>query len=106
MASQSTESKRLLSYIIAEWACSLKYEHLSPRGDSSGEIILVRPDTSPPPRSFTANRNPLFHICDLYDAALCLRVLWILHHGHVQFFLAFAERDVCCAITRGDLKYM
>src|SRR5207248_1916136 len=42
----------------------------------------------------------------LYDAAFCLRVLWILHHGHVQFFLAFAECDVCCAITRGDLKYV
>ena len=30
MAQQPTESKHLLSYIIAEWACSLKYEHLSP----------------------------------------------------------------------------
>src|SRR6266567_2714137 len=48
----------------------------------------------------------LLHICDLYDTALRLRVLWILHHGHVQFFLAFAECDVCCAITRGDLKYV
>src|SRR5207245_8355410 len=48
----------------------------------------------------------LLHICDLYDAALCLRVLWILYHSHVQFFLAFAECDVCCAITRGDLKYV
>ncbi len=55
---------------------------------------------------FFAEKNPLLHICDLYDAALCLRVLWILHHGHVQFFLAFAECDVCCAITRGDLKYV
>src|SRR5207248_2288957 len=26
---QPTESKRLLSHIIAEWACALKYEHLS-----------------------------------------------------------------------------
>ena len=50
--------------------------------------------------------NPLLHICDLYDTALCLRVLWILHHRHVQFLLAFAEGDVCCAITRGDLKYV
>jgi len=24
-----TESKRLLSHTIAEWACALKYEHLS-----------------------------------------------------------------------------
>src|SRR6266699_4293444 len=67
---------------------------------------MVPPDTSPPPRSFAASKNPLLHICDLYNAAFCLRVLWILHHSHVQFFLAFAERDVCCAITRGDLKYV
>jgi hypothetical protein len=51
-------------------------------------------------------QNPLLHICDLYDTALCLRVLWILHHSHVQFFLAFAEGDVCCAIARRDLKYV
>ena len=29
MAHQSTESKRLLSHVIAEWACALKYEDLS-----------------------------------------------------------------------------
>ena len=23
----------------------------------------------------------LLHICDLYDTALCLQVLWILHSG-------------------------
>src|SRR5437899_12164798 len=51
-------------------------------------------------------QNPLLHIFDLYDTALSLRVLWILHHSHVQFFLAFAECAVCCAITRGDLKYV
>ena len=67
---------------------------------------FVAADASMPPRSFATNKNPLFHICDLYDTALCLRVLWILHHSHVQFFLAFAERDVCCAITCGDLKYV
>src|SRR5437870_6129892 len=50
--------------------------------------------------------GPLLHVCDLYDAALGLRVLWILDHGHVQFFLAFAEGDVGGAITRGDLKYV
>ena len=55
---------------------------------------------------FFAEKNPLFHICDLYDTALCLRILWILDHCHVEFFLAFAECDVCCAITRGDLKYV
>lgn len=40
MSNQPTESKRLLSYTIAEWACSLKYEHLS-SGDPGREIILV-----------------------------------------------------------------
>jgi hypothetical protein len=25
-------------------------------------------------------------------------------NSHVQFFLAFAEGDVCCTIARGDLK--
>jgi len=30
MSHNPTESKRLLSQIIAEWACALKYEHLSP----------------------------------------------------------------------------
>ena len=59
-----------------------------------------------PPKSFATSKNPLLHICDLYDAALCLRVLWILHHRHVQLFFAFAECDICCAITRGDLKYV
>src|SRR6266550_2686174 len=29
MSHQPTDSKRLLSYTIAEWACALKYEHLS-----------------------------------------------------------------------------
>src|SRR5207245_5775282 len=58
------------------------------------------------PTEYFAKKNPLLHICDLYDTALCLRVLWILYHSHVQFFLAFAECDVCCAITRGDLKYV
>src|SRR5437870_2453553 len=66
---------------------------------------MVRPDTSPP-RSFATGKNPSLHICDLYDTAFCLRVLWILHHRHVQFFLALAECDVGCAITRRDLKYV
>jgi 2-methylcitrate dehydratase PrpD len=29
MSTQPTESKKLLSYTIAEWACALKYEDLS-----------------------------------------------------------------------------
>src|SRR5947208_9545168 len=35
-----------------------------------------------------------------------MRALCVLHYSHVQFFLAFAECDVCCAVTRGDLKYV
>src|SRR6476620_1471630 len=58
------------------------------------------------PTEFIPEKNPLFHICDLNDTTLCLGVPWILHHRHVQFLFAFAECDVCCAITRGDLKYV
>src|SRR5437899_7547119 len=57
-------------------------------------------------RNSSPKRDPLLQIWYLYDTALCLRVLWILHHSYVQFFLAFAEGDVCCAITGGDLKYV
>src|SRR5437667_8776881 len=57
-------------------------------------------------QSDVTSKNLLLHIWDLYDTALCLRVLWIFHDSHVQFFLAFAECDVCCAIARGDLKYV
>src|SRR6266571_4238304 len=39
MAPQSTESKRLLSYTIAEWACSLKYEHLSPEAIQTAKLF-------------------------------------------------------------------
>src|SRR6201981_2722756 len=39
MASQSTESKRLLSYIIAEWACALKYEDLSPEAIQAAKLF-------------------------------------------------------------------
>src|SRR5260370_9017907 len=39
MASQSTESKRLLSYTIAEWACSLKYEHFSPEAIQAAKLF-------------------------------------------------------------------
>jgi len=38
-ASQPTESKRLLSYIIAEWACALKYEHLSPEAIQAAKLF-------------------------------------------------------------------
>ena len=39
MANQQTESKRLLSYIIAEWACALKYEHLSPEAIQAAKLF-------------------------------------------------------------------
>ena len=39
MANQKTESKRLLSYVIAEWACSLKYEHLSPEAIQAAKLF-------------------------------------------------------------------
>ena len=44
MPHQATESKRLLSHTIAEWACSLNYETSFAGSHSSGEIILVRFD--------------------------------------------------------------
>src|SRR5260370_3749837 len=39
MATQPTQSKRLLSYTIAEWACSLKYEHLSPEAIQAAKLF-------------------------------------------------------------------
>ena len=37
--SKSSESKRLLSMVIAEWACALKYEHLSPAAIQSAKLF-------------------------------------------------------------------
>src|SRR5207244_13396944 len=39
MASQPTESKRLLSHVIAEWACALKYEDLSPAAIEAAKLF-------------------------------------------------------------------
>ena len=39
MSHQSTESKRLLSYVIADWACVLKYEHLSPEAIQAAKLF-------------------------------------------------------------------
>src|SRR6202035_1666734 len=39
MAHQQTESKPLLSRTIAEWACSLKYEHLSPEAIQGAKLF-------------------------------------------------------------------
>src|SRR5262245_18008497 len=39
MAHQSTETKPLLSHLIAEWACGLKYEHLSPEAIQAAQFF-------------------------------------------------------------------
>src|SRR2546422_6770467 len=39
MAKQATESKKLLSYTIAEWACALKYEDLSPEAIQAAKLF-------------------------------------------------------------------
>src|SRR5205085_4701574 len=39
MAHQQTESKRLLSHTIADWACALKYEHLSPEAIQAAKLF-------------------------------------------------------------------
>src|SRR6266700_837409 len=39
MAHQPTESKRLLSHTIADWACALKYEHLSPAAIQAAKLF-------------------------------------------------------------------
>src|SRR5690349_12004190 len=39
MEHQSKESKRLLSYTIAEWACGLKYEDLSPEAIQAAKLF-------------------------------------------------------------------
>src|SRR5438445_10941298 len=39
MASQPTQSKRLLSYAIADWACALKYENLSPEAIQAAKLF-------------------------------------------------------------------
>jgi 2-methylcitrate dehydratase PrpD len=38
MSDHGIESKRLLSYVIAEWACSLTYEHLSPEAIQAAKL--------------------------------------------------------------------
>jgi 2-methylcitrate dehydratase len=39
MAKQATESKKLLSYSIAEWACALKFEDLSPAAIQAAKLF-------------------------------------------------------------------
>src|SRR5205814_9953621 len=39
MSDHPTESKRLLSHTIAEWACSLNYEDLSPEAIQAAKLF-------------------------------------------------------------------
>src|SRR5438067_13506895 len=39
MAHQSSPKTRLLSYDIADWACSLKFEHLSPEAIKAAKLF-------------------------------------------------------------------
>src|SRR4026208_55652 len=39
MANPKTESKHLVSYDIADWACALKYEHLSPEAVQAAKLF-------------------------------------------------------------------
>src|SRR5437588_849987 len=39
MAKQATESKKLLTHTIAEWACGLKYEDLSPEAVQAAKLF-------------------------------------------------------------------
>jgi hypothetical protein len=75
--------------------------------ECASPLALLRslsPDSSLHASSFVRSDRSLLHIRNLYDAAFCLRIFRILYYSHVQFFLAFAEGDVCCAIPRGDRK--
>src|SRR5436309_3839868 len=39
MSQETTKSKRLLSHIIADWACALNYEHLSPEAIQAAKLF-------------------------------------------------------------------
>ena len=39
MSQPTTKSKPLLSHTIAEWACSLKYGHLSPEAIQAAKLF-------------------------------------------------------------------
>src|ERR1700730_378468 len=41
MSQATRESKRLLSHIIAEWACALKYEHLSQAAIQAAKLFWL-----------------------------------------------------------------
>ena len=48
----------------------------------------------------------LLNVRDLHDAPLRLGIDCVLHNGYVKLLLAVAERDVCGARARGNLKYV
>lgn len=48
MSHQPTDSKRLLSYTISEWACALKYEHLSPEAIQAAKLYVPKGDPRDP----------------------------------------------------------
>ena len=41
MSDHETESKPLLLHVIAEWACSLMYEHLSPEAIQAVKLFSI-----------------------------------------------------------------
>jgi hypothetical protein len=41
MSTQVTETKKLLSYTIAEWACALKYENLSSEAIQAAKLCSI-----------------------------------------------------------------
>jgi len=47
MSDHPTESKRLLSHTIAEWACALKYEHLSPAAIQAAKLFWFEAKSHP-----------------------------------------------------------
>ena len=46
----------------------------------------------------------LLNIPNFYDAAFRPRILWILHHRHVQLVLVFAEGDIGRAISSRNFE--
>ena len=52
----------------------------------------------------TTSSCMLLNIHDLHDAALGLRVLWVLYYRYIQFVFIFAECDVGRAIPRSDFE--
>lgn len=56
--------------------------------------------------SAAPRRGWLLNIGDFHDTALGLRIVGILHDGHVQVLPVFAEGDVCRSVARGDREHV